>query len=94
MLFILFFSLGALAVPLAIDIGKRGADNILRRSGRDILQYRLVRKTLGSFNVAAGKISAFAAGVASLAVLAVLAYVTIKGIAIVTHAFTAVFGNG
>jgi uncharacterized Tic20 family protein len=94
MLFILFFSLGVLAVPLAIDIGKRGKDNILRRSGRDVLNYRLVRTALGSLNVATGRVSAFTAGVASLAMLAFLAYATIKGISFVTHAFTAVFGNG
>jgi uncharacterized Tic20 family protein len=94
MLFILFFSLGVLAVPLAIDIGKRGKDNILRRSGRDVLNYRLVRKVLGSLNIAVGRISAFTAGLASLAMFALLVYVAIKSVSFVTDAFTAVFGNG
>ncbi|WP_338772151.1 hypothetical protein [Massilia sp. METH4] len=94
MLFVLLFSLGVLAVPLAIDISRRGKDNILRRSGRDVLNYRLVRRGLSAVNVAAGRVSAFTAGLVGLAVVALLVYVAVKGISAVTFVLSTVFGGG
>jgi hypothetical protein len=35
-------AIGALAFPIAVDIKKHGRDNILRRSGREILEFHAV----------------------------------------------------
>jgi hypothetical protein len=89
MLFVLLFSLGALAVPLAIDISKHGTDNIVRRSGRDVLSYPPVQNTLTKLHVATGRVSAITASVASIAALALVAYVAIKGVSLLSHAVLA-----
>jgi hypothetical protein len=89
MLFVILFSLGALAVPLVIDIGKHGADNILRRSGRDVLSYPPVQNALTKLHVATGRVSTITASVTSFAALAVVAYIAIKGISFISHAVIA-----
>ena len=86
MLFIILFTLGALAVPLALDIGKHGRDNILRRSGRDVLNYRRVQALLHWLNIATGRVNALVASVASIVVLFVLCYAAFKTIGLVADA--------
>jgi uncharacterized Tic20 family protein len=45
--FILLFVVGTFCVPLAIEIYQRGSDNIVARSGREIMDSRLI---LGLFS--------------------------------------------
>jgi hypothetical protein len=44
MLFIVFFVVGALALPVTLDSFKNGSDNIFLRSGRDLYRYSVVRE--------------------------------------------------
>jgi hypothetical protein len=88
MLFIILFTLGGLAMPLALDISKHGRNNILRRSGRDLLNYRRVQSLLRWLNIATERISSLAASMVSIVVLVVLAYVAIKSISLVGYAVT------
>lgn len=74
MLFILLFSIGALAVPLAWDIGKRGKENILYRSGRDILAYPRIRGLLESFHFATDRLSRSAVALGSLVLIVAMGY--------------------
>ncbi len=78
MLFILLFSVGALAVPLAWDISKHGKDNIIRRSGQDILSYTQILAIFKSVNVATDKVSTAVLGAGSLAILIVAAYLVLR----------------
>jgi hypothetical protein len=55
MLFMAFFMVGALILPLTIDISKNGRDNILVKSGRDILEFPLVRNFTRSVKTAQGR---------------------------------------
>jgi uncharacterized membrane protein YeaQ/YmgE (transglycosylase-associated protein family) len=41
--FVLLFVVGMLIIPVMIDIRKHGRDNILRRSDRDLLEFKGVR---------------------------------------------------
>jgi hypothetical protein len=45
MVFVLLFVVTALAIPLAVEIAKRGSDNILSRSGKEIVELRHVLLT-------------------------------------------------
>jgi hypothetical protein len=74
MSFLILFALGALAVPLAVDISRYGNDNILRRSGRDLLKYPAVQKLFRSLHMATKSISMVALTVSSLAIVAVAGY--------------------
>lgn len=85
MLFIILFTLGGLAMPLAFDISKHGRNNILRRSGRDVLNYRHVQALLDWLNIATERVSALAASIVSIALLFILAYVALKSISLVTY---------
>jgi hypothetical protein len=44
MLFVILFAIGALAVPLAWDISRKGRNNILQRSGQDLLEHPSVQR--------------------------------------------------
>jgi hypothetical protein len=50
MAFILLFVVGTFCVPLAIEIYQRGGDNIVARSGREIMDSRLVSGVFSSVN--------------------------------------------
>jgi hypothetical protein len=84
MLFILLFVLGMLAVPLAVDISQRGRENILVRSGRDLLNYGLTFEPVGHFleliHVTAARLQANAAAMTlgSVSSILIMAYVFIK----------------
>ncbi|HVL07914.1 MAG TPA: hypothetical protein VM512_01975 [Burkholderiaceae bacterium] len=78
MAFIVLFALGILVVPLALDFSKHGKNNILRRSGRDLLEYQPVRRVLASLHVATERVSTVALSVSSLVAIAVVGYLGLK----------------
>jgi hypothetical protein len=45
--FILLFTICALAIPIAMEIHVKGSDNILTRSGQELLRSRAVRRVAG-----------------------------------------------
>ena len=83
MTFVILFVIFTFAVPLALEIYQRGSDNVLMRSGREIMQSRLAvnaaggvtgfgryLKTFADSGVAVGRsVGSFAAGVIALVVL-------------------------
>ena len=52
MLFVILFAIGALAVPLAWDISRRGRNNILQRSGQDLLAHPSTQRISASLRSA------------------------------------------
>jgi hypothetical protein len=45
--FVLLFVIGTFAVPLALEIYQWGGDNVLTRSGREVMESRLVANAAG-----------------------------------------------
>ena len=74
MIFILLFVSGVLIVPFVLDAQKHGADNIFRRSGRDLLNYQPVQATFRVLHVSASGTGTAAVGVAGLVAIVVAAY--------------------
>jgi hypothetical protein len=78
-LFVVLFMLGALAVPLAIDIGRHGRDNIFSRSGRDLLEYEFVQAFFRNLHIAANGLSAALLTISGVAIsLLLFVYVGVK----------------
>lgn len=80
MTFLILFALGILVVPLALDASKHGKNNILRRSGRDLLNYPPVQKVLASLHIATERVSTLALSVSSLFIIAFVGYLGLKAI--------------
>lgn len=78
MLFIILFIIGALAVPLAADISRHGSNNIIRRSGEDILEFSWIKGILGLFHVTIERVNTAVLGLVSSAVLLVVAYFLLR----------------
>jgi uncharacterized Tic20 family protein len=57
MLFIFLFVLGALTVPLIIDINKNGSNNIIFKSGQEILKFPVLQSVFKSLNIASDKVN-------------------------------------
>lgn len=83
MIFIILFVIGALAVPVAVDISKHGSNNILRRSGDDLLRYPFVKSITRSLHIAKGRVSAVVLGVGSMVMLLFIVYVGLEGVALI-----------
>jgi hypothetical protein len=78
MVFVLVFVIAMLLVPVLMDVERHGADNILFRSGQDILHFKWVvalREFIHSGRTAVG--NAITMGVAG-AILFVFSYVFLK----------------
>lgn len=83
MLFVFVFIVAMLLVPVLMDVERHGSDNILFRSGQDILRFKWVvalRRLLHSGATAAG--NAITMGVAGLLIVAI-SYVLLKLLAYV-----------
>lgn len=69
MLFVLIFIVLALALPLSVEIYKKGSDNIVARSGKELAETRPVSMIVYLPNRLLGALGDFAKG--SLALLTV-----------------------
>jgi hypothetical protein len=65
-LFVLLFVAGILVLPVMFDVHKHGANNIFRRSGRDLLEYEVVQTSLRGLHISMKRLSAATVGVVGL----------------------------
>lgn len=66
MTFVILFVVGMLIIPVMIDIRKYGRDNILRRSDRDLLEFKTVASMVRFFPSLVSRISETVPGALSL----------------------------
>lgn len=84
MIFLIFFIIGGLVIPLLLDIEKHGSDSILHRSGRDILDYKITKNTMHFFHISKRKVGSLFAIILFIVVLLFLFYIAIKFIVIIS----------
>ena len=70
MWFILLFALSALAIPVALEVSLKGSDNILSRSGAELVDSELGRRIARTFGLTKGWVY----GVALLSVISIVLY--------------------
>ncbi|MBO0324347.1 hypothetical protein J0X14_18715 [Muricauda sp. CAU 1633] len=75
MLFIIVFSIAVLAVPIYIDIDKNGSDNILAKSGKEIIQLPFISKTLNKIGATAEATTGWIIMITFLLLALVLLYI-------------------
>jgi hypothetical protein len=89
MLFIFLFVVGALTVPLILDINKNGNNNIIFKSGQEILKYSPIQSIFKSVNVAVDNVNAGTWGVISLCLLGFIIYLIFQ---LLSFVFSMLFG--
>ena len=92
MLFLISFALGALAVPLAWDISRHGRNNILRRSGRDVLQYAPIQALFKRVHIAVERVNTAVVGASIVGALLLLAYVGLRVLDVLSDLLSRIFG--
>lgn len=78
MIFIMLFVIGVLAVPIAWDISRHGKDNILRRSGRDVVEFSKRRTGMQSVGAVTDRVGSVVLGIGALAILMLLFYLALR----------------
>ncbi len=78
MAFVLLFAVGMLVVPIALDIQRYRRDNILRTSGRDILEFPIVASLLGMLGRLGRLVNDLVATIVSFILLILLGYIALK----------------
>jgi hypothetical protein len=91
LLLFIFFTVGILIVPIVIDSNRHGRDNIFRRSGRDLLEFPAVQKTLKFIHVAKERVNATALSLGSMAVVLVVLYVGVKLLGVIHSVVRTIF---
>lgn len=89
MLFIFLFVVGALTVPLILDINKNGSNNIIFKSGQEVLKYPRIQSVFKSVNVAVDSLNSGTWGVISLCLLGFIIYLIFQ---LLSFVFSILFG--
>lgn len=87
MLFVLVFIALVLALPLSVEIYKRGADNIIARSGRDLIETKALTSITSTSLTALASVSDFVKGSIALVTFGVALFILWKGLALVVRLF-------
>jgi hypothetical protein len=69
MAFVISFVLLALALPLIIEVHKKGSDNILTRSGKEMIESKILVSTISKIKIGFGSFLIFAFGGAAVIVI-------------------------
>jgi hypothetical protein len=87
MLFVLVFIVLVLALPLSVEIYKRGTDNIIARSGRDLIETKALTSITSRSLTALSSASDFVKGSIALVTFGVTLFILWKGLALVVRLF-------
>jgi hypothetical protein len=78
MAFVISFVLLTLALPLIIEVHKKGSDNILTRSGKEIIESKILVSTVSIIKIGLGSFLIFAFGGAAVIVIITAIWVLFK----------------
>ena len=90
MFFILTFVIIVLAAPLIVEISKRGGDNVVSRSGKEILESRLITAASTKLHMtitSAGDLVSGTVATFSLIIMIGIVLLALGGLAFIVGAF-------
>lgn len=93
MIFIILFIIGALAFPLLVEVYRCGNNNIVSRSGKEILDSKLVTVCAAKLNRILNSIGSFASGTVVIVFLLVIGSAVFYALKVILRVVVNVVGN-